>query len=184
MQTAAVPLLVIAPNHPRFERWRRDRGLPSRLVSFVNREHGLRGLLDRHVVIVDDYDCPLKLLQLVRHRAAPCRLTVHHSTTADRPELSGEELRARYGDHTETLKDAAPVLQLLGVKDIDPRWAVAFRYETLEALEAFGDGNRRHYGYQSYGPVIGPDGLIYGVTVLEPPDCGAGGKHDDAAAGH
>jgi hypothetical protein len=182
MQTAAVPLLVIAPNYPRFERWRRDHGLPSRLVSFVNQEHGLRGIFDRHVVVIDEYDCPLQLLQLARHLAATHRLTVHYSTTADRPELSGEELRARYGSQSEMLPDAAPILHLLGRKDTESRWAVAFRYETLEALEAFGVGNQQHFGYESFGPVIGPDGLIYGVTVLDPPNCRAGGKHDDAAA--
>jgi hypothetical protein len=107
---------------------------------------------------------------------------VHHSTTADRPALPGEELRARYGDQCQILDDAVPVLQLLGRDDVDPSWAIAFRYTALEALEAFAAGNRQHYGYEAIGPVIGPDGLLYGVTVLDPPDGEAGGKHDDAAA--
>jgi len=178
MQTAAVPLLVIAPNHPRFTRWCRDRGLTPRLASFVGHERDLRGLASRHVVIVDDYECPLRLTRLVRHLAAGHRLTIHNSTTTDRAALPGEELRARYGNQCEMLADAAPVLHLLGCDDIDPFCAVAFRYATLEALDAFAAGNRRHRGYGS----IGPDGLLYGVTVLKPPDGGAGGKHDDAAA--
>jgi hypothetical protein len=68
------------------------------------------------------------------------------------------------------LDDAAPVLCLLGRDDIDPCHAVAFRYATMEALDAFGSGNRERYGHETIGPLIGPDGMLYGVTVLKPPD--------------
>ena len=169
MLTAVVPLLVIAPNRARFERWCRDHGLSRQHAQFISSEHDLRGLADRHLVIVDSGDCPQRTRQLardVRHRAARYRLTVHDSTTADRPVPPGEDLRASYGDQTEMLDDAAPVLHLIGRNDIDPDSAVAFRYATMEALDAFGAGNRQHYGYETIGPVIGPDGLLYGVTVL------------------
>lgn len=185
MQTAAMPILVIAPNHPRFERWRHDHGLPSGLARFISSERDLRGTFDRHVVIIDVNHCPPRTRQLVllaHQEATRRRLTVHETSTADRPVLSGEELRARYGDQCEMVDPVEPVLELLGVKDVDPRWAVAFRYATLEALEAFTEGNRRHYSYATIGPVIGPDGFIYGVTVLDPPESGGGVKHDDAAA--
>jgi hypothetical protein len=173
----APKLLVIAPNHPRFAVWCRDRGLSARLASFVSHERDLRGVANRHVVIVDGHDCPWQLVQLVRHLAA--RYRIHESTTADRPALPGDELRAQYGNQCEALAGAAPVLHLLGRDDIDPYWAVAFRYTTLEALEAFSVGNREHYGYET----IGPDGALYGVTVLpRPSDSEPGDKHDDAAA--
>jgi hypothetical protein len=178
MPTATVPLLVIAPNHARFERWCRDHGLPRRLVRFISSEHYLRGVADRHLVIVDSGDCPPRTRQLladVRHLAERYRLTVHYSTTEDRPVPSGEDLRAKYGDQAEMLRDATPVLNLIGRDDINPHWAVAFRYATMEALDAFRAGNRQHYGYETIGPVIGPDGLLYGVTVPpDPPDLPAG----------
>jgi hypothetical protein len=182
MQTAAVPLLVIAPDHPRFRLWRREHGLSDRLALFAGREQDLRGTADRHVVIVDSHACPTGLLQLVRHRAAPARLTVHYSSTAYRAALSGVDLRARYGDQCELLPDVGPLLQMLGRDDVDPQSAIGCRYATLEALEAFAEGNRRHHGHEAIGPVAGPDGKLYGVTVLTGLGRGPGGKHDDAAA--
>jgi hypothetical protein len=170
MHTAVVPLLVIAPNAQRFRLWCQEHGLSPRLVQFVHRKEQLRGIADRHLIIVDTAECPQQLTGLACHVAGAHRLTIHDSTTRH-ADLTGEELRARYGDQATMLPgDAGPLLRIFGRDDIDPRWPVAFRYATMEALDAFAAGNRRHYGFESIGPLIGPDGAIYGVIILKPPD--------------
>jgi hypothetical protein len=83
-------------------------------------------------------------------------------------EPTGEALRARYAGQTKMV-DEAMVARLLGCDEIDPFWAVAFRYETAEAFEAFADGNRRHYGHKTFGPVPSGDGGFYGLTILKQP---------------
>lgn len=172
IRTAAMPLLVIAPGRPLFERWHRDHGLTSPFVQLIHREEQLRGIADRHVVIVDNNDCPRGLVALAWQRAAPARLTIHETTTAERPGLSTDELRSRYGDQVEMV-DHVRVLQFFGINESEREWAVAFRYATLEALEAFTAGNRRHHGYTTIGPLIGPDSALYGITILKRPAAAA-----------
>jgi hypothetical protein len=90
--------------------------------------------------------------------------------------LTASELRERYGDQVDRA-DEATVLRLLGRDDIDPDVAWGSRYATIEAFEAFSDGNRRHHGHETIGPVTGPDGHIYGLTILKMPD-----GHEEAVA--
>lgn len=83
--------------------------------------------------------------------------------------LTGEELRARHKGQAEAV-DLAMVLRHLGRDDIDENRAIAYRYATGEAYEAFADGNRRHHGHETIGPVTGPDGAIYGITIMKEPE--------------
>lgn len=82
-------------------------------------------------------------------------------------DMTADQLRAYYG-HPESA-DLFMVLHLLGDPDIDTTWAVAYRYPSTEAHDAFADGNQRHHGHQSLGPATGPDGAVYGITIMDPP---------------
>lgn len=86
-----------------------------------------------------------------------------------RDGITGEELRARFGDQVEAVADTGLVLRLLGRQDTDPTLAVAEKYATREAFDVFADGNRRHYGHETLGPVTGDDGTIYGLIILNLP---------------
>jgi hypothetical protein len=79
-------------------------------------------------------------------------------------DVTGKNLRERYG--IPQMADAAMVAALLGRDDIDPGTAIAYGYPTAEAFEAFADANRRDYGHETLGPVTGPDGQLYGLTIL------------------
>jgi hypothetical protein len=87
-----------------------------------------------------------------------------HGSAADSGP-TGEELRARYGTQAK-MADEATVARLLGCDEIDPFSTVAYRYDTLEAFEAFADGNRRHYGHKTIGPVPSGDGGLYALLIL------------------
>jgi hypothetical protein len=167
VETALQPLLVIAPGCPRFDRWRRDHGLPLRLAKYVTDERYLRGVTGGHVVIVDRQDLTPRqegLVALLHQLAGQYqRLTVHRGTTAERPDCSGEELQNRYGN--QAAAPAAPLLAALG-RAGDADRAVAYRYDSMDTLDAFAAGNRRHHGHETIGPLIGPDGLIYAVILL------------------
>ncbi len=83
-------------------------------------------------------------------------------------DLIGEELRTKYGKPEQV--PAGPVLKLLkqeGVTVADPRTAIAYRYPTTEACEAFAAGNLRHHGHESLGPVVTDEG-IFGIVLLKP----------------
>jgi hypothetical protein len=80
-------------------------------------------------------------------------------------DLIGAELRERYAGQTEPA-DAEMVARLLGRDDIDLDRSIAYRYATTEVHAAFADANTRNYGHESLGPVTGPDGAIYGLTIL------------------
>jgi hypothetical protein len=78
--------------------------------------------------------------------------------------LSAEQLRERYGKPQTA--DLSFVLRLLDHNDpVDPHWSMAYRYPSVEAFEAFADGNRRHHGHESLGPAVTEDG-VFGVTLL------------------
>lgn len=101
-------------------------------------------------------------------------------TEDTRPDLSGEELRARYGKPEQI--DAAWVLAgpladqagavSRGLGGRNP--VVAFRYESAEAAEAFAAANLRHHGHTSLGPVDAGVGGIVGVVVLNLAEFGHG----------
>jgi hypothetical protein len=84
------------------------------------------------------------------------------------PPLSGRKLRARYGDQVTTV-DTEMALQLLGRPDIDPGCAIAYEYSTREVFDLFAEAHQRDHGHETLGPVIGPGGTLYGVTVFKAP---------------
>lgn len=82
-------------------------------------------------------------------------------------DMTADQLRAYYGKPEAA--DLPMVLHMLGNPGIDTDWAVAYRYPSEEACKAFADGNQRHHGHTSLGPVTGPDGGIYGITIMAQP---------------
>lgn len=85
----------------------------------------------------------------------------------DSADMTAGQLRDYYGKPDAV--DLPMVLHMLGDPDIDTDMAIACRYPSTEAHDAFADGNQRHHGHTSLGPVTGPDGAIYGVTVMRQP---------------
>jgi len=90
----------------------------------------------------------------------------------DSTPLSRDELIARYGQPEPA--DAAAVLRLLGEPEGAAHRAMAYRYPSVEAFEAYALANRVRnrigdHGIGALGPAVADNGGVFGVLLL-PPD--------------
>lgn len=85
--------------------------------------------------------------------------------------LTRDKLLARYGELERA--DAATVLRLVGQPAEAAPHAMAWRYPSVEAFEAYATANRIHYriqdhGITQHGPAVTEDG-VFGVLLILPP---------------
>lgn len=87
--------------------------------------------------------------------------------SADTEASPVPELREKYGKpDLLTEEECARIARLLGRTDTAlEKWAVAFRYATLEAFYAYAAADWDDYGHHSIGPAFGDHGEIYGLLI-------------------
>lgn len=85
--------------------------------------------------------------------------------------LTRDELLARYGEPERISQDqVANVLALLGKPDLPPGRALAHKYPSVEAFEAYALANRLRnrigdHGILQVGPAVTDDG-VYGALLI------------------
>jgi hypothetical protein len=78
-----------------------------------------------------------------------------------------QQLWARYGQPESV--DTAAALRLIGKREeVHPRDAHAFRYQSVEAAEAYASANLEHWGHPTLGAHVGEDGSVVGVLDFRP----------------